>query len=110
MLTFAVHAPSLGLLPVPVLSSEKPVWEQYSFSFADFCYPRLSPPLGLLLVPVLSSEKLVWEQHSFTFPKAASFVLAVNTGHIEVLRRKTCALLRAKTSALLRRKTCCVES
>ena len=33
-----------------------------------------------------------------------SFVLAVNTGHILVLRRKTCALLRAKTSALLRRK------
>ena len=28
------------------------------------------------------------------------------TGHIFVLRRKTCALLRAKTSALLRRKTC----
>ena len=41
-------------------------------------------------------------------PKAASFVLAVNTGHILVLRRKTCALLRAKTSALLRRKTCAV--
>ena len=39
-------------------------------------------------------------------PKAASFVLAVNTGHILVWRRKTCALLRAKTSALLRRKTC----
>ena len=37
-----------------------------------------------------------------------SFVLAVNTGHILVLRRKTCALLRAKTSALLRRKTCAV--
>ena len=34
-------------------------------------------------------------------PKAASSVLAVNTGHILVLRRKTCAILRAKTSALL---------
>ena len=41
-------------------------------------------------------------------PSAASFVLAVNTGHILVLRRKTCALLRAKASALLRRKTCAV--
>ena len=41
-------------------------------------------------------------------PKAASFVLAVNIGHIFVLRRKTCALLRAKTSALLRRKTSAV--
>ena len=41
-------------------------------------------------------------------PKAASFVLAVDTGHILVLRRKTCALLRARTSALLRRKTCAV--
>ena len=41
-------------------------------------------------------------------PKAASFVLAVNTGHVLVLRRKTCALMRAKTSALLRRKTCAV--
>ena len=39
-------------------------------------------------------------------PKAASFVLALNIGHILVLRRKTCELLRAKTSALLRRKTC----
>ncbi len=41
-------------------------------------------------------------------PKAASFALALNTGHILLLRRKTCALLRAKTSALLRRKTCAV--
>ena len=38
-------------------------------------------------------------------PKAASFVLAVNTGHILVLRRNACALLRAKTSAFLSRKT-----
>ena len=38
-------------------------------------------------------------------PFVVSFVLSVNTGHILVLRRKTCALLRAKTSALLRRKT-----
>ena len=43
-------------------------------------------------------------------PFVVSFVLAVNTGHILVLRRKTCALLRAMTSALLRRKTCAVES
>ena len=35
-------------------------------------------------------------------------VLAASTGHILVLRCKTCALLRAKTSALLRRKTCAV--
>ena len=41
-------------------------------------------------------------------PFVGSFVLAVNTGHILLLRRKTCALLRAKTSALLRRKTCAV--
>ena len=41
-------------------------------------------------------------------PLVVSFVLAVNTGHILVLRRKTCALLKAKTSALLRRKTCAV--
>ena len=34
-------------------------------------------------------------------PFVVSFVLPVNTGHILVLRRKTCALLRAKTSALL---------
>ena len=39
-------------------------------------------------------------------PFAVSFVLALSTGHILLLRRKTCALLRAKTSALLRRKTC----
>ena len=38
-------------------------------------------------------------------PFVASFVLAVNTGHVLVLRRKTCALSRTKTSALLRRKT-----
>ena len=42
-------------------------------------------------------------------PFVDSFVLVVNTGHILMLRRKTCALLRAKTSALLRCKTC-VES
>ena len=41
-------------------------------------------------------------------PFVVSFVLALNTGHILLLRRKTCALLRAKTSALLRRKTCAV--
>ena len=41
-------------------------------------------------------------------PFVVSFVLAVSTGHILVLRCKTCALLRAKTSALLRRKTCAV--
>ena len=35
------------------------------------------------------------------WPKAASFVLAVNTGHILVLRPETCALLRAKTCAVL---------
>ena len=46
--------------------------------------------------------------HSHILIRAASFVLAVNTGHILVLRRKTCALLRAKTSVLLRRKTCAV--
>ena len=39
-------------------------------------------------------------------PFVVSFVLAVNTRHILVLRRKTCALLRAKTSALLRCRTC----
>ena len=38
-------------------------------------------------------------------PFVVSFVLAVSTGRILVLRRK-CALLRAKTSALLIRKTC----
>ena len=38
-------------------------------------------------------------------PFVVSLVLAVNTRHILVLRRTTCALLRAKTSALLRRKT-----
>ena len=68
-------------------------------------------PMGLLPVRVLSSEKLVLEQHSFTFPKAASLVLAVNTGHILVLRRKTCALLRAKTSAAVETQNMrCVES
>ena len=51
--------------------------------------PKAAPPL--------------WRQ-----PKAASFVLAVNTGHILVLRRKACALLRAKISARLRGKTCAV--
>ena len=49
----------------------------------------------------------------FYFPKKHDLakkraVLAVSTGHILVLRCKTCALLRAKTSALLRRKTCAV--
>ena len=48
--------------------------------------PKASPPL--------------WRR-----PKAASFVLAVNTWHILVLSRKTCALLRAN-AALLRPKTC----
>ena len=41
-------------------------------------------------------------------PKTTSFVLAVNTGHILMLRRKTCAMLRAKTPALLRRMACAV--
>ena len=41
-------------------------------------------------------------------PVVVSFVLAVNTGPISVLRRNTCVLLRAKTSTLLRRKTCAV--
>ena len=40
--------------------------------------------------------------------KRKNTYLALNTGHILLLRRKTCALLRAKTSALLRRKTCAV--
>ena len=49
----------------------------------------------------------------FYFPKKHDLakkraVLPVSTGHILVLRCKTCALLRAKTSALLRRKTCAV--
>ena len=34
-------------------------------------------------------------------PKAASFVLSVNTGHSLVLRRKTCVLLRAKLGHVL---------
>ena len=38
-------------------------------------------------------------------PFVVSVVLAVNTGHILVLRRKTCALSRGKTAALLRRET-----
>ena len=38
-------------------------------------------------------------------PFVFSFALALNTGHILLLRRKTCALLRAKTSAFLRRRT-----
>ena len=45
------------------------------------------------------------EKHDLAKKRA---VLAVSTGHILVLRCKTCALLRAKTSALLRRKTCAV--
>ena len=54
---FCCPRPSpLGLLPVPVLSSEKQVLEQPSFTFADFCCPRPPSPLGLLPVPVLSSE------------------------------------------------------
>ena len=62
-----LSAPPLGLLPVlPLLNSEKLVWEQHSITFAYFCCPR--PPLGLLpVLPLLNSEKLVWEQHSFTF-------------------------------------------
>ena len=66
LLTFAVRAPPLGLLPVPVLSSEKLGSELHNLTFADFCCPR-PPSLGLLPVQVLSSEKLVLEQHSFTF-------------------------------------------
>ena len=46
LLTFAVRAPPLGLPPVlPLLNSEKLVLEQHSFTFADFCCPRL-PPWG----------------------------------------------------------------
>ena len=44
LLTFAIRAPPPGLLPVPVLSSEKLVLEQHSFTFADFCCPRPPPP------------------------------------------------------------------
>ena len=58
--------------------------------------------LNTKICPVLTPPPL-WRR-----PKAASFVLAVSTGHILVLRCKTCALLRAKTSALVRRKTCAV--
>ena len=44
-------------------------------------------------------------------PKAASFVLAVNTGHLLVLRRKTCALLRANIICLVETQDmCCVGS
>ena len=45
---------------------------------------------------------------SWRRPKSASFMWAGSTGHVLVLRRKTCALLRAKTSALLSGKTCAV--
>ena len=60
MLTFAVRAPPLGLLPVPLLNSEKLVLEQHSSPLLTFAVH--APPLGLPPVPVLSSEKLVWEQ------------------------------------------------
>ena len=65
-----------------VLSSEKLVLEQHSFTFAEFCRPRPTPGaaggaraefreasfVGKNTPPhQLSSEKLVLEQHSFTF-------------------------------------------
>ena len=43
-------------------------------------------------------------------PFVVSFVVAVSTGHILVLRRKTCALLRAKTCLVETQNMCCVES
>ena len=91
---------------LPVLNAEKLVLEQHSFTFADFCCPR--PPLGLLPVPVLSSE-LVLEQHSFTFPKAASFVLAVNTGHILLLslvESQGICLFETQDMCCVRARTC----
>ena len=103
--------PGIPLIPrINQACSKKLVLEQHSFTFADFCCP-LTHLLGIPAARGACPEKLVLEQRSFTWrlwPKAASSALAVNTGHILVLRRKTCALFRAKTSALLRRKTCAV--
>ena len=51
----------LGLLPVPVLSSEKLVLEQPSITLAYFCCPR--PTLGLLpVLPLLNSDVLFCAQ------------------------------------------------
>ena len=61
---FCCPRPPLGLLPVPVLSSENLVLERHALLLT---FAVRAPPLGLLPVPVLNSEKLVLEQHSFTF-------------------------------------------
>ena len=71
------------------------------------CQPPENPR-DTCTLPHLKTISTQFLLHSHILIRAASFVLAVNTGHISVLRRKTCALLRAQTSALLRRKTCAV--
>ena len=65
-------------------------------------------PLNTKICPLFTANTKQGRPPLWRWPKAGSFVLAVNTGHILMLRRKTCALLRAETSALLRGKTCSV--
>ena len=85
------------------------------FNFAEFCVTRAKLHFGEFsnLTFQAVSWSLLAGKAFFYFPKKHDLakkraVLAVSTGHILVLRCKTCALLRAKTSALLRRKTCAV--
>ena len=58
--------------------------------------------------PKAASTKGMGRPSADPKPVVVFFVMSVNTGHILMLRRKTCALVRAQTSALLRRKTCAV--
>ena len=63
--------------------------------------------LNTKLCPALTANTKETTKGRGGRPKAASFGLAVNTGHTFVLRRKTCALLRIKI-CLGGRKTCAV--
>ena len=86
--------------------SKKLVLEQHSFTFADFCCP-VTPLPGMRRIPGACAKSTAnTKEAAFGRlrkggaaegrpPFVVSFVLAVNTGHILVLRRKTCALLRA---------------
>ena len=105
----------------PCIGSEQSTWpsSQHSTCLASQQGRRLGSQQGTCLTSQHKDMPSVHSQHKgnqkggrpkaapplWRRPKAASFVLAVNTGHIVVLRRKICALLSAKTSALLRRKT-----
>ena len=116
------HSITLGLFPPPGNHAEvclRATLNHFCFIFVitatcQRLFWNNTPSLWADFGDRRNMPKSVLEQHSITFgsfwspplwrrPKAASFVLAMSTGHILVLRRKTYALLRAKTSALSRK-------